>query len=63
MEKMTTLYCPECGEEVANVPPRVWNTGSPRPEHSHLDGEPLCAVMTEEGYRPATPTSRRPNGE
>ena len=55
------LWCPECGEPAQPRPPARWTTANgPRPDHSHLDGEPLCPVVTATGYHPAWPTTRRP---
>ncbi|TQS43733.1 hypothetical protein [Cryptosporangium phraense] len=54
--------CPECGEPVEHVPPYDAGTGAlaggdpARQEWSHLDGEPLCPVVTDTGYQPALPT-------
>ena len=54
--------CPECGEPARPRPPARWTTANgPRPDHSHLDGEPLCPVVTATGYHPAWPTTRRPD--
>lgn len=53
--------CPECGEEVENRPPTNAGTGAlaggdpARQQWSHLDGEPLCPVVTDTGYQPALP--------
>jgi len=56
------LWCPECGERAITRPPVRWTAANgPRPEHSHVDGEPLCPVMTAQGYRPARPVARRPD--
>lgn len=51
------LVCPECGGDAIEKPPREWitRTWEPTPCYSHTDGEPLCAVMTRDGYRPAEP--------
>jgi hypothetical protein len=55
------LWCPECGEPATARPPTRWTAANgPRPEHSHRDGEPLCPVMTAQGYQPAKPTTQRP---
>ena len=55
------LWCPECGEPAVARPPTRWtNANGPRPERSHRDGEPLCPVMTAQGYRPARPTTHPP---
>jgi hypothetical protein len=57
------LWCPECGERAVAHPPTRWaDANGPRPQHSHRDGEPLCPVMTAQGYRPAKPTTHRPTG-
>jgi hypothetical protein len=57
-----SLWCPECGERAVARPPTRWtDANGPRPEHSHRDGEPLCPVMTAQGYRPATATTHRPD--
>ena len=56
-----SLWCPECGEPATARPPTRWtDANGPRPGHSHRDGEPLCPVMTAQGYRPAQPTTARP---
>lgn len=48
--------CPECGEQVQEVSPMNWAPAyGERPAWSHLDGEPLCPVVTEHGYQPAQP--------
>jgi len=51
--------CPECGEPARRVPPATrlpWAAHRlPVPQWSHLDGEPLCPVVGECGYRPAEP--------
>lgn len=50
------VFCPECGEHAATRPPTSWTpVWGPRPAFSHLDGEPLCPVLTADGYRPARP--------
>lgn len=51
-----TMICPECHEPVQNIPPPTWTPAwGQAPEFSHLDGEPLCPVITTDGYRPALP--------
>jgi hypothetical protein len=58
-----TWICPECGELVEKVPPRVdvtpqlWEWGIPN--WSHTDRTPLCPVVTERGYEPAQPQRTR----
>lgn len=53
---MADLVCPECGEPVRQAPPAAWiEAWGPRPGHSHHDGQPLCPVMSSDGYRPAQP--------
>lgn len=48
--------CPECKEPVQEVPPTTWcGAWGQAPDFSHLDGEPLCPVITADGYRPALP--------
>lgn len=54
--------CPECGEAVQQKAPRAPRGGGwalsverKRLKFSHLDGEPLCPVMTPRGYQPAMP--------
>jgi len=50
------LHCPECGEPARHRPPPRWNgAAGPAPAYSHLDGEPLCPVPTNNGSEPATP--------
>ncbi|GAA1105097.1 hypothetical protein [Nocardiopsis composta] len=60
LETPPGLYCPECGEAAQAKPPRIWAVGTARPAHSHLDGEPLCPVMTRWGYRPAEAVTTPP---
>lgn len=51
---MAKYVCPECGEPARKRPPRRWIVpGVPTPKWSHHDGEPLCPVVTRDGYRPA----------
>jgi hypothetical protein len=53
-----SMTCPECGEPVVRRPPRTWLPAwGPRPEYSHLDGEPLCPVSGPDGYVPAEPVA------
>jgi len=53
---MQNWICPECGEPARPQPPSIWTPAwGPPPGWSHLDGEPLCPVMTAAGYRPADP--------
>jgi hypothetical protein len=50
------MVCPECGEEaVAVAPTSLTPQLAPVADWSHRDGEPLCPVMTVEGYRAALP--------
>jgi hypothetical protein len=50
------LMCPECHESVVYNPRWIWNVHfGMLPEYSHLDGEPLCPVMGDNGYEPAQP--------
>ncbi|MBA8825313.1 uncharacterized Zn finger protein (UPF0148 family) [Saccharopolyspora lacisalsi] len=52
------LICPECGEEALNKPPRSITPqmrADGAPQYSHHDGEPLCPVVSDSGYRPAEP--------
>jgi hypothetical protein len=52
----TAMVCPECGEPVRQRPPTALApTGTPPTAWSHADGEPLCPVMTDDGYAPARP--------
>lgn len=58
--RVSTLRCPECLEPARPcppIPPKGWAIGvePERLRHSHLDGEPLCPVMTTRGYQPALP--------
>jgi hypothetical protein len=50
------LICPECHEPAIYNPLYIWNVrfGS-LPRYSHLDGEPLCPVVGNNGYEPAQP--------
>lgn len=53
----TDLICPVCGEPATTRPPVNWTPAwGPRPNASHLDGEPLCPVVGERGYQPAQPS-------
>lgn len=55
------LWCPECGRRLRHGKPLRWTPlWGRRPNVSHLDGTPLCPVMTRDGYRPANPTAERP---
>jgi hypothetical protein len=52
----TAMVCPECGEPVRQRPPTALApAGTPPTAWSHTDGEPLCPVMTQDGYAPARP--------
>ncbi len=52
----SNLICSECLETAIEQPPRMWTPAwGPRPCHSHIDGEPLCSIMTTIGYRSAEP--------
>lgn len=56
--------CPECGEPTVDRPPTSWLAAwGPPPEHSHTDGQPLCPVIGDGGYRPADPLPGRPAEE
>ncbi|CAL9330925.1 hypothetical protein SUDANB121_00080 [Nocardiopsis dassonvillei] len=55
-----TLICPECQEEVRNLPPTDMPPGFARPEHSHHDGSTLCPVF---GYQPRDHLSSRKPAE
>ena len=63
MNEPTTpqLRCPECHEPARKLPTPLPREGwalqvdAARLEHAHLDGEPLCPVMTSQGYAPAMP--------
>ena len=50
--------CPECGEDVRQVPPDRLTPGCPPQKFSHLDGEPLCPVIGDAGYCPASPVRK-----
>lgn len=58
------LRCPECGEAAKRlarpIPRAGWALAvdQKRLEHGHMDGEPLCPVMTSKGYQPALPTRK-----
>ncbi|GAA4907798.1 hypothetical protein [Streptomonospora salina] len=60
MGEKRDVFCPECEEPVQAQPPRIWACGTDRPAYSHLDGEPLCPVMTGAGYLPAEPVTQVP---
>lgn len=53
------IKCPECGEPAkpANIPRRgaMLAVEPKRLKASHLDGEPLCTIVTPTGYQPAMP--------
>ncbi|MFD6949830.1 hypothetical protein A6A08_21185 [Nocardiopsis sp. TSRI0078] len=36
------IICPECTEEVRNIPPTDWSPSYQRPDYSHQDGSALC---------------------
>jgi hypothetical protein len=61
----TLPWCPQCGEQALDVPPRVWLLSGwlPRPAHSHYDGTPLCPVSGPRGSQPAEPTTVGPAGD
>lgn len=49
-------FCPECGEQARHQPPSEWTEANgPRPDFSHLDGEPLCPIPGRDGSGPALP--------
>lgn len=46
----------ECGDQLQELPPTNWLPAwGPAPQWSHLDGESLCRVMSDGGYRPCEP--------
>jgi hypothetical protein len=50
------IFCPECGDEAVDEPPKNFLVPGVRPRYSHVsDGTALCPVVTAEGYRPAEP--------
>ncbi|TWF81872.1 hypothetical protein FHX44_117817 [Pseudonocardia hierapolitana] len=54
--KSRMLICSECYEPALLKSPREWTPAwGPLPPYSHWDGDPLCAVMTRDGYRSAEP--------
>lgn len=54
------LVCPECGEPAQKKKPTTWvSQWGPKPDASHMDGEPLCPVIGEGGYVPATLKGQR----
>lgn len=47
------IMCSECEEPAQVKPPTTWDSRwGPRPNVSHLDGEPLCPVVGDNGYEP-----------
>ena len=61
-DPMSQLICPECGEPAEQGRPRGGSGGWALPadprrlNHRHAaDREPLCPVMTSQGYQPAMP--------
>lgn len=61
------MKCPCCNENVrerlpADPSPDGWGFDVPptRLVYVHMDGEPLCPVMTLRGYMPALPGSEDP---
>lgn len=55
------LKCPECGEAARRgaIRREGWalQVDANRLQHVHLDGTPLCPVMTSKGYQPALPVT------
>jgi hypothetical protein len=55
---MARTVCPECEEPAQAKQPTTWNKKwGPKPDASHLDGEPLCPVIGANGYEPAKPVT------
>lgn len=60
MGELLSISCPECGEDVWDVPPRHWIVPGEAPRYSHVsDRTALCPVMTVGGYRPAEPVEHQ----
>ena len=57
---LTSIYCPECGDEAEDVPPACYVGRGIRPEYRHVsDGTALCPVITRQGYRPVEPVEHQ----
>jgi hypothetical protein len=57
---VTTIFCPECGDEVEDVAPENYLVRGVRPGYRHVsDRTALCPVMTASGYRPAEPVEHQ----
>ncbi|GAB3750152.1 hypothetical protein [Nocardiopsis nanhaiensis] len=62
-----TLLCPECLEQVRNLPPTDSARRYDTPDFSHLDGSTLCPVSGNDpgshrgGRRPADPVAFLPS--
>lgn len=55
------LICPECGEEVRNIPPADMAPGYASPDFSHQDTSTLCPDYNNGGgRRPASPVAFLP---
>ena len=58
-----SLRCPECQEAAKRIlhpfARRGWalDVDAARLHHAHMDGTPLCPVMTSTGYQPALPAA------
>jgi hypothetical protein len=53
-QPLYAIFCPECGEEAVDEPPKNFLVPGVHPQYSHVsDGTALCPVMTPNGYRPA----------
>ncbi len=61
------LWCPECAEPAQEydviADGSMLSVDAERLRYAHLDGEPLCPVMTSKGYQPALPVKTKPKEE
>jgi hypothetical protein len=59
-DDLTSIYCPQCGEEVEDVPPVNYLFQTVRADYRHVsDGTALCPLISRQGWRPAEPVERQ----
>ncbi len=60
VNRLTSIYCPECSEEVEPEAPENYHVPGEIPDYRHIsDRTALCVVMTSAGYFPASPVEAR----
>ena len=56
MFELTSVYCPECGDDAEDVVPENGQDFRELPWYRHVgDRTALCPVLTRAGYQPAEP--------